>query len=303
MEKIENLPNLPNLLIVGAAKSGTTSLHNYLKQHPDFFMTDHKEPHFLINNEIGVKRVHKAVIDVNSYKEMFAESSKFKYRGESSVMYLAFPEIAIQNIRKHLPEDVKIIIMLRNPVDRAFAGYLHNVRYNPDENLSFEDAISNSEKRYHDNNSITPDTRYLHIGMYYEQVKKFKDEFGENVHVIIYDDYVDDINKSIDGVFNFLGVKSILVDTTQRYMVGGWVFKKTFLRKILIPDNSFKSIIKSLLPSLKIRKSIRKIIMYFGTSKTPELSNEMKLMLLDYYSEDIESLSSLLGKNLNNWLK
>ena len=43
---------LPNLLIVGAAKSGTTSLHNYLKQHPDIFMTDHKEPHFLINNEI-----------------------------------------------------------------------------------------------------------------------------------------------------------------------------------------------------------------------------------------------------------
>ena len=62
-------------------------------------------------------------------------------------------------------------------------------------------------------------------------------------------------------------------------------------------------IIKSLLPSLKIRKSIRKTIMYFGTSKTPELSNEMKLMLLDYYSENIESLSSLLGKNLNYWWK
>ena len=300
---MEEVKNFPNLLIVGAAKSGTTSLHNYLKQHPDFFMTDHKEPHFLINNEIGVKRIHKAVTTLSDYQEMFEGSSEYKYRGESSVMYLQFPDITIRNINKYLNKDVKIIIMLRNPVERAFAGYLHNVRYNTSENLSFEEAIEKSEERYHDNNSTTPDTRYLHIGMYYEQVKKFKDEFGENVHVIIYDDYVDDINKSIDAVFNFLGVKSILVDTTQRYMVGGWVFKKTFLRKILIPDNSFKSIIKSLVPSVKIRESIRKIIMYFGTSKTPELSNEMKLMLLDYYSEDIESLSSLLGKNLNYWLK
>ena len=300
---MEEVKNFPNLLIVGAAKSGTTSLHNYLKQHPDFFMTDHKEPHFLINNEIGVKRVHKAVTNLSDYQKMFEGSSEYKYRGESSVMYLPFPDIAIRNIKKYLNKDVKIIIMLRNPVERAFAGYLHNVRYNTSENLSFEEAIEKSEERYHDNNSTTPDTRYLHIGMYYEQVKKFKDEFGENVHVIIYDDYVDDINKSIDAVFNFLGVKSILVDTTQRYMVGGWVFKKTFLRKILIADNSFKSIIKSLVPSVKIRESIRKIIMYFGTSKTPELSNEMKLMLLDYYSEDIESLSSLLGKNLNYWLK
>jgi len=52
---------LPNLLIVGAAKSGTTSLHNYLSQHPDVFMSKHKEPHFLINNEIGLSRIPKGI--------------------------------------------------------------------------------------------------------------------------------------------------------------------------------------------------------------------------------------------------
>ena len=61
---------------------------------------------------------------------MFEGSSEYKYRGESSVMYLPFPEITIRNIKKYLNKDVKIIIMLRNPVERAFAGYLHNVRYN-----------------------------------------------------------------------------------------------------------------------------------------------------------------------------
>ena len=66
----ENI-NRPNLLIVGAAKSGTTSLHNYLKQHPEIFMTEHKEPHFLINSEIGQKRVHKAVTELEKYEKMF----------------------------------------------------------------------------------------------------------------------------------------------------------------------------------------------------------------------------------------
>ena len=66
----ENI-DLPNLLIVGAAKCGTTSLHNYFKQHPDIFMTEHKEPHFLINFEIGESRVHKAVITLEKYKKMF----------------------------------------------------------------------------------------------------------------------------------------------------------------------------------------------------------------------------------------
>ena len=59
--------SLPNLLIIGAAKSGTTSLHEYLKEHPDIFMSGHKEPHFLINNEIGKTRIHKGILDIKEY--------------------------------------------------------------------------------------------------------------------------------------------------------------------------------------------------------------------------------------------
>lgn len=295
--------NLPNLLIVGAAKSGTTSLHNYLKQHPDLYMTDHKEPHFLINNEIGIKRVHKAVTNIEDYQQMFEGSSEYKYRGESSVMYLPFPEIAIPNIKKYLDDKVKIIIMLRNPVERAYAGYLHNIRYNTSESLSFEDAIKKSEDRYHANENMTPDTRYLHVGLYYNQVKQYFDTFGKNVHVIIYDDYVFDIDKSLKEVLDFLGVRNIEIDSSKRHMVGGWVFKNSILRKLIIPQNSFKSFIKDLLPSTKLRKLIREGIMLLGTSRPPELSNNMRTFLKRYYEEDVRKLSSLLGINLNHWVE
>ena len=299
---MEEVKNFPNLLIVGAAKSGTTSLHNYLKQHPDFFMTDHKEPHFLINNEIGVKRVHNAVTTLSDYQKMFEGSSEYKYRGESSVMYLPFPDITIRNIKKYLNKNVKIIIMLRNPVERAFAGYLHNVRYNTSENLSFEEAIEKSEERYQKTNDMTPDTRYLHVGMYYNQVKKYMDEFGKNVHVVIYDDYVSNINRSIKRVFDFLKVNNIEMDTSQRHMVGGWIFKNPILRKLMVSKNGLKSFVKLLIPSSSLRKKIRTIIMRFGTSKTPELTPKRRKFLEDYYRDDIVKLENLIDKDLN-WNK
>lgn len=299
---VENI-NLPNLLIIGAAKSGTTSLHHYLKQHPNIFMTEHKEPHFLINSEIGEKRVHKAVTSLEKYKSLFEIEKTFSYKGESSVMYLAFPEFSIKNIRKYLLPEVKIIIMLRNPIERAFAGHLHNLRYNPAENLSFEEAIELSEDRYHQENDMTPDTRYLHVGKYYLQVKSFIDEFKENVHVIFYDDYVNDIDFCLLEVFNFLKVETILVDTSQRHMVGGWVFKNKFLRNLFIPQNNFKTILKGLLPSKKIRKMIKQKLMNISISEAPHLSDEMRDKLTDYYEQDILDLSILLNRNLNHWIK
>ena len=299
---MEEVKNFPNLLIIGAAKSGTTSLHNYLKQHPDFFMSDHKEPHFLINNEIGVKRIHKAVTTLSDYQKMFEGSSEYKYRGESSVMYLPFPDIAIRNIKKYLNKDVKIIIMLRNPIERAFVGYLHNVRYNTSENLSFEEAIEKSEERYQKINDMTPDTRYLHVGMYYNQVKKYMDEFGKNVHVVIYDDYVSNINGCIKRVFDFLNVNNIEIDSSQRHMVGGWIFKNPILRKLMVSENGLKSFAKLLLPNSILRKKIRTIVMRFGTSKTPELTSKMRKFLEDYYRHDIVNLENLLDKDLN-WNK
>ena len=112
---------LPNLLIVGAAKSGTTSLHHYLNQHPDIFMCFPKEPHFLINVEIGEGRIPKGISEIKLYQKLFEEGIGFKYRGESSVMYLMYPDIVIPKINTLLGSETKIIIMLRNPIERAYS--------------------------------------------------------------------------------------------------------------------------------------------------------------------------------------
>ena len=231
---------LPNLLIVGAAKSGTTSLHHYLNQHPDVFMSSHKEPHFLINSEIGNNRIPNGISDFAKYKMLFNDGQVQKYRGESSVMYLSFPEIVIPNIKFFLGEDVKIIIMLRNPIDRAFSGYQHVKRYNKMENYTFKEAIEKSEKRYFENNNITPASRYLHIGLYYKFVHKFKSKFKDNVHIIIYDDFINKTSYELSCLFDFLGLKKYIIDLKKKHMVGGWQWKNESVKDVFMSKSILK---------------------------------------------------------------
>ena len=134
----------PNFLIVGAAKSGTTSLFHYLKQHPEVFMPDLKEPQFLVCEKIK-GRLHKYIDSAAEYYELFEKSTE-KCAGEASVFYLYYFEEAIKNIKKELGSDVKIIIVLREPVSRAISAYEHVLRNNPKEKLSFKEALLKKEK-------------------------------------------------------------------------------------------------------------------------------------------------------------
>jgi len=293
---------LPNLLIVGAAKSGTTSLHNYLNQHPSVFMCSPKEPHFLINKEIGEQRIPKGVLNIEDYKFLFKGASAMKYRGESSVMYLSFPEFAIKNINKYLSKNVKIIIMLRNPVERAYSGYQHVKRYNLMESLSFEKALDQSENRYQNISNMTPASRYLELGMYFEQVKIFIEEF-DDVHVIIYDDYKNDFNSEIDNVFKFLDLDAFKVNADEKHMVGGWQWKNDWIKSLMMKKNLFKTALKFLLPFKSLRKSIMVNLKKGNTNKIEKINPETEKWLKDYYRSDVEKLSLLLDKDLNDWTR
>ncbi len=293
---------LPNLLIVGAAKSGTTSLHNYLNQHPDIFMCSPKEPHFLINKEIGEQRIPKGVNNLEEYEFLFKGMDDKKYRGESSVMYLLFPEISIKNIKKEISDDVKIIIMLRNPVERAYSGYQHVKRYNVMEDLSFEEALEKSEDRYQNTNNMTPASRYLELGMYYNQVKKYSEEF-KDVHIIIYDDYKSNFNIEINKVFCFLGLNVIDIDTNAEHMVGGWEWKNDWMKSLMMKDSFFKRVLKLIFPFKIIRKVIRQVLQKGNTRKVENPCQEIESWLKEYYKKDVERLSLFLKRNLNNWTR
>jgi hypothetical protein len=293
---------IPNLLIVGAAKSGTTSLHNYLNQHHDIFMSAHKEPHFLINNEIGINRIPNGICNYDEYIALFKEKQGYKYRGESSTMYLQFPDFTIKNIRKYL-DDVKIIIMLRNPVERAFSGYQHVKRYNLMERLDFNQAIDECENRYMNNINITPASRYINIGLYYDMVKKFQLNFGKAVHVIIYDDFINDTKKELSKVFHFLDIDNISINIDEKYMVGGWQWKSSFLKNLLIKKTFLNHVLRLVFPFKGLRRFARKKIVILLSTKVKKMDEKTRDKLQDFYTEDIGRLSKIIDRDLKFWIK
>ena len=292
----------PNLLIVGAAKSGTTSLHNYLNQHRDVFMCNPKEPHFLINNEIGIQRIPVGVSEKIVYEKLFLAGEDLKYRGESSVMYLMYPEIVIPKIKEYLGNEVKIIIMLRNPVERAYSGYQHVKRYNIKEDIpEFKDAWDVSEKRYFSNPRMTPASRYKELGLYFNQVKSYLENL--NTHIIIYEDYKLDFQNEMNKVFDFLEINRMEINSEQQHMVGGWQWQNQKVKSLMTRKNLLKSFLKIIIPFKSVRKLIRQKIQDRNSADVPPISIEDKNMLKDYYKDDVRKLSGLLGRDLNYWTK
>ena len=297
---MDKLNTFPNLFIVGAAKSGTTSLHNYLNQHPDVFMCTPKEPHFLINNEIGKDRIPVGVCSKNEYLNLFLRGKEKRYRGESSVMYLMYPDIVIPKIKELFGDETKIIIMLRNPVDRAYSGFQHVKRYNVNETSTFEKAWEISEERYFSNTVITPASRYQELGLYYNQVKSYFEKL-QYVHVIIYDDYKADFKGEMHKVFDFLAIDKININTEERHMIGDWQWENDRMKKIMIKKNSLRSFLKIIIPFKSLRKMLRIKIKQSTTNKVLEMKKETRQMLQEFYKEDVANLSELLDRDLNYW--
>lgn len=285
----------PNLLIVGAPKCGTTSLYHYLKQHEDVFMSEHKEPHYFLR-DIGIERIPEGLGDESAYFSLFENGKDHKYRGEASVLYLGYPEYSIPAIQKDLGDDVHIIIMLRNPVDRCYSAYQHVKRYNPLERLSFADALAKDEQRLEDDKRMTPAARYKHLGMYHDMVKAYQESFSK-VHVIIYEDFIQDVDNGLKGVFDFLQIPYQALDFSARHMVGGWEWKSNAMKDLTVQDNPFKNVLKAVLPK-SIRKSIRKKVIDMSTQEVPLIPTKEQEELKAYYKEEVARVEALLNRKL-----
>ena len=297
--------SLPNFLIVGAAKCGTSSLHNYLNQHPDVFMPSYneqgmkaKEPRFLIKDLVK-DRLHNGVWDLESYQALFNNVVNEKAIGESTVLYLYYYKEAIKNIKKHLGDDVKIIIMLRNPVDRAFSAYMH-VSRSIKESLSFEEALKIEKNRLENDTVLTPMVMYKDMGLYHDMVNAYIENFN-NVHVIMHEDFQKNTKEVVKQTLAFLGIlRSVELDTDSKHNVGGKSWRFSFLKQFFMKDNFIKKGLRVTF-SKTLRKKFRVFLEYFVKKNVKPISPETKKDLISFFRNDVEKLEKLLNIDLNNW--
>ncbi|RMF05764.1 sulfotransferase, partial [Candidatus Woesearchaeota archaeon] len=217
---------LPNFIVVGAQKSGTTSIYNYLRQHPEVYLPDRKECWFLseakpgkIPGDVTEKDM---VRTIEQYRKLFSKVKNEKAIGEVSPDYLFYHKNTIKNIKKYFPkpEKVKIIIILRNPVDRAYSAYYH-LRREGREKLPFEDAIKKEKERIKKGAGLG--WRYTQMGFYYEQVKDFIENFPET-RVYLFEDFKKDPAGIMKDILKFIGVNpDFEIDYSVKYNISGEV--------------------------------------------------------------------------------
>lgn len=298
------MQNKPDFIVVGAAKCGTTSIFNYLNQHPDIFIPKVKECRFFSNLPKNFKGLgaeffpNTGITDEKTYFDLF-KGYEDNVCGDISNDYLYYYEESIKNIKRHLGENVKIVIVLRNPIDRAYSNYMHAVR-DGWEDLTFEQSII--EETYRMNDNWGWPYHYIHVGFYYKQVKAYLDNFS-NIKVYLFEDLKNQ-DDFLYNLYNFLDVKKMQSGKDNKiYNISGYP-KNKFMHYFLTKDNFLKKILK---PVVKYIFSEKKIQYFLANMKNKnlekkELSFKTRLYLQEVYREDIKKLSLIIERNLDHWI-
>lgn len=288
----------PNFFIVGAAKCGTTSLYHYLEQHPEIGMASYKEPCYFCYNQL--------YDDKELYVNLFSHLNKnIEMIGEASTNYLAAPEspILIHKYDKH----AKIIIVLRNPVNRAFSLYKWMVRAGYEQASSFEKALKLEEERKkiskYDSRPVKYNYFYYSSGLYYNQVKRYFDLFDKDQILIIdFNDLKQNLDITLNKVFNFLKVRNFKIKNSKIHNKAKFPYSprlQHFFRNDLYN--------RICLSKEKKNKMYGNIIVDFLAGLNSNLGKEPKLelitakMLQDKYKSDLNKLEKIIPFSTSPW--
>jgi hypothetical protein len=312
---------LPNFFLAGAPKAGTTALFRYLDQHPQVYLspikepsyfadeirlenfTDEQQPHIrremrdvreFLSGPMREKRFGGLVTEWDDYLKLFAAVRGETAIGEASVLYLWSPSAA-RNIAARIP-GARILILLRDPADRAFSQYLHGVTSGLI-GVSFREHVAQGMRH-----SGRFDVRhpFLELGLYAQQVERYLAAFPrENVFIRLYEDYRAQPLSMLREILRFLEVDpDVAIDQSERHREARVPRSVPFghlLKKFGLWTGMKRLIPRSLLPlarsaALRPRQNV-------------VMSPADRALLVDYYREDILKLSALLNRDLTAWLE
>lgn len=298
---------LPNFLVIGAARSGTTALFDYLGQHPEIFTSDPKEPHYFALDGTGpaftgpgddetINRV--AVTDGEAYRKLFRRADGATAVGEGSVSYL-YCAAAPENIRRTIP-DVRLICMLRNPADRAYSAfrYTRARMYEPVEH--FREALAREEKRIEAGwHHIW---HYRRMGRYAEQMQRYYRVFDpDQLRIYRFERFVQDPHAVLRDCFEFLGVDPGFRPRRTPMTVPSGEPRSEWLQRFLLESAPVKEVVKRLVPG-GIRRWLSGRLRKANLEKPP-MDPDVRRELLDDYRPQIGELEELTGRSFRDWLE
>ena len=295
----------PNFFIAGAPKSGTTALYSYLRQHPDIFMPERKEPNFFCSD----LEISCAIPDEEEYLRLFAPAGTKRRIGEASVWYL-FSRRAASAIKEFSP-DASIIALLRNPVDMLHS--LHGQRFlsGYESVADFRTALARQRKKDPAKLDLSRANQQMYapfcteIGNYAEQIERYFDVFGQaNVKVIIYEDFRSDAGKVYREILGFLQVSDSFVP--EMPVVNAHVHVRSQLAHRIFrrPPTYIRYAARALAPR-PVRQVLAAKITRLNTEIAPRapMPGDLRRYLQAEFATDVERLGVLLHRDLSGWLR
>ncbi|REJ83064.1 MAG: sulfotransferase [Bacteroidetes bacterium] len=296
----------PDFLIAGTARAGTTSLYYYLKQHPEIFLPKVKEPCFytFANQKISYRKgkFAFAVTNPEKYSRLYSAAQSGQIKGDLSTPYLYLHERTISNIKRYhpSPDQLKIVIILRNPADRAFSQYMWKRRDGREE-LEFEEALNEEENRMKLGFSF--DYFYRDRGLYYNQVKAYLENFSQ-VRIFLLDDFKKDTTGMMKELCRFIGVSNEFEFKMEKERNAGYEPRWNLLGRIVTAESKLKFHILNHIPE-NLKSGIRNQLDKWNSisNQKAQMKIETRQRLTEFYTEDMKKLQKLIGRDLSDWMK
>lgn len=301
--------NIPDFLIVGAAKCGTSSLHSYLSKHPDIYMPEKRKELYFWHVATNTNR---SIIDyagegniptqLKEYLEYFEGAREGQIKGEACPSYLYFYDHVLRNLKQHHAnwKDVKIIIILREPVSRIISQYrfVCKKRLDP-EFLSFTDSLRVEADRV-ERNELLPDLFYTHVSRYSEQVEFYIKNFN-NVHICLYDELKANPRSLLEKLCVFLGVDIAKLPDLDFEVINA----STGARKLKHPMVAQKTryvgrVLLGWLPKglkISLKEKVEGVL-----SEPVIIPDDEVDRLREVFQVEVKRLETITGKDLSNWM-
>jgi hypothetical protein len=286
--------SLPNFFIVGAPKAGTTALYAYLDQHPQVYMSALKEPCYFAPEQ-SQRNPHSSW---EGYLTLFRGVREETAIGEATACYL-WSRTAARNIAARIPH-ARIIVSLRNPVDRAFSQYLERLTIGVTRN-SFREEIDASLQCSRDGNEsfgyLWP---FLEVGRYHQQIQRYFNVFPRaQIYILYYEDLERTPGPVVADLFAFLGVAPGFLPNVSRRYNEPQVPRLVGVTYLLKRSGAWRYL-RSLAPQ-PLGPGMRSLM--FRSRGALRMEPADRAFLTDYYRDDIRALASLLDRDLTSWLE
>ena len=287
---------VPNTFIIGAQKSGTSTVHNWLKQHPNV-----SAPESAKDFPFFTDRFYQKGIDYLSSYYSNKSTSNIIVNGYAHYLF----ESDVPERIQALDERAKLILCLRNPIERIISSYLFAKKRGIENCKTLEEALDKEKERMLVQGSLVNEFSYIANSKYGINLERFVKVFGKNqIKVILFEDLKNDPEKVYKSLCEFLGLDVDFKPSFRKINETGQAMFP-FVNKLLYRQNPVKKMLSEIIPH-KIRAVSRRKIMRMNTKASStkfELSNLTRDRIIGELKEDIQLLSAILKKDLSYWIK